>query len=148
MPLTKRTPNAYGWLVNDGHAWPNREQCCLDCINKIKRWTIKYTQHSFTLCRWFSKTERIDRSRFAWLEWETSGSPWIDRFNMKRRSTARTSTSTSKASNSQSPEGFGVSFCRSDMIWYCLSVLIRIVWTLILPQRGYIHPVTSFRLVY
>ena len=30
---------------------------------------------------------------------------------------------------------------RSELIWYDFGILIRISWTLIYSQRGYIHPV-------
>lgn len=30
---------------------------------------------------------------------------------------------------------------RSEMIWYFVGVFVRIIWTLIYFQKGYIHPV-------
>ena len=28
-------------------------------------------------------------------------------------------------------------------IWYILGVIVRIVWTVVYPQQGYIHPVSE-----
>ena len=143
MQLMKRTPNAYGWSVNGGHAWPNRERCWITFINKLKRWTIEYTQTPLTLCRWFAKTQLIDRIDQAWPEREHLETQLANWSTMKRRS-IKTPASISHADDDHSSNS-AVSFWRSDMIWYCLSVLIRIVWTVIFPQQGYIHPVRWFR---
>ena len=35
-------------------------------------------------------------------------------------------------------------FTKSEFIWYFIGVIIRIVWTVIYPQRGYIHPVRRY----
>lgn len=31
--------------------------------------------------------------------------------------------------------------CQSEFIWYFIGVILRIFWTLVYPQQGYIHPV-------
>jgi hypothetical protein len=30
---------------------------------------------------------------------------------------------------------------RSEFLWYFIGVIVRIIWTVVYPQRGYIHPV-------
>ncbi len=30
---------------------------------------------------------------------------------------------------------------RSEFIWYSIGVIVRILWTVVYPQQGYIHPV-------
>ena len=35
---------------------------------------------------------------------------------------------------------------RSDMLWYSMGVIIRVVWTVVYPQQGYIHPVREHML--
>ncbi|CAF3930807.1 unnamed protein product [Adineta steineri] len=34
---------------------------------------------------------------------------------------------------------------QSEFIWYFIGVIIRIIWTLIYPQQGYIHPDEFFQ---
>jgi len=37
---------------------------------------------------------------------------------------------------------------RSEFIWYSIGVIVRILWTLVYPQQGYIHPVRKNILKY
>jgi hypothetical protein len=47
-----------------------------------------------------------------------------------------------KINNSIDIRAFLVKYIyQSNFIWYLVGVIVRILWTVIYPQRGYIHPV-------